>query len=654
LSSSIITLNPLLPISGQYTGWVIRIGNFKFLNPGLPEVREYVTNVVMDVVNRYDVDGVHFDDYFYPYPPDNITNQDAQTFENFPNGFTNLGDWRRDNVNELLRMIHDSIQVVKPEVKFGMSPFGIYKNGVPNGITGMDAHNVIYCDPLAWIDEKIIDYLAPQLYWQFDGPQDYGKLLPWWASQVDDRHLYPGQALYRSGSFPIGEIPRQIRLNRSTPNTYGSIMFRAQNLFDNSKGVTDSLNNNYYKYKALVPSMSWKDIEVPNIPQNLRFEPLANIRGNGILWDNPSAASDGDTASMFVIYQLDNSSPNIQDFDNPANIWKISGNNYTGLNSTKKVADIMYFAVSSLDDNHNESSVSNILEVEVDNPELPLAISPLDNSLNQKDTTLIVWNNSNGSSYNRLQLALTETFDSITHQSNEIVDTFKAVTDLDGLTKYYWRVSALNIAGESEYSTVRNFTTGFPIPPLLSLPADKTTLEVIETDISWYGSSVAESYKLEIAEGFFVEHQFIVIDTILTDTAFTALNLKPDQIYSWCVRGINEYGSSKLSDIFKFKTGLISSSGQNNEITKYFALEQNYPNPFNPETNIKFSLHESGYTTLIIFDMLGREVVKLKDEYMNNGKYTVMFNANKLSSGVYFYVLKNGSNIDRKKMLLLK
>ncbi|MCW8850979.1 MAG: family 10 glycosylhydrolase, partial [Melioribacteraceae bacterium] len=231
-------------VTNLHPDWVLRIGNIRFLDPGLPAVREYVTNVVMDVVTRYDVDGVHFDDYFYPYPPDEISTQDLNTYNTYPRGFFDIKDWRRDNINELLRSINSSIKNVKPHVKFGMSPFGIYKNGVPTGISGLDAYNTIYCDPVKWMDEKIIDYLTPQLYWSFGGGQDYGKLLPWWAQQVNGRHLYPGQALYRAGLFEPNEIPRQIRLNRQTDNVYGSILFRAQNLFGNANGVTDSLNNN--------------------------------------------------------------------------------------------------------------------------------------------------------------------------------------------------------------------------------------------------------------------------------------------------------------------------------------------------------------------------------------------------------------------------
>ena len=156
----------------QHADWILTFAAsgttapLKILNPGIPEVREFVARVVADIVRRYDVDGIHADDYFYPYPPQAITNQDDATFAAYPRGFTNRGDWRRDNVNLLMKLVRDSIAAIKPWVKFGMSPFGIWKNGVPPGITGLDAYSVIYGDAIAWLHDRSVDYLTPQLYWR--------------------------------------------------------------------------------------------------------------------------------------------------------------------------------------------------------------------------------------------------------------------------------------------------------------------------------------------------------------------------------------------------------------------------------------------------------------------------------------------------------
>ena len=192
--------------------------------------------------------------------PDQITNQDSLTFVQYPNGFTNLGDWRRNNVNTLIKQVNDTIKSIKPWVKFGISPFGIWKNGVPSGITGLDAYSTIYCDAMAWLKAKSIDYLTPQLYWKFGGGQDYAKLQPWWADSVAKYglHYYPGHALYNvdpaGANWSASEIPNQIRFDRANPKVHGGVFFRTKSFTANFKGVTDTLKNDLYKYKALLPN----------------------------------------------------------------------------------------------------------------------------------------------------------------------------------------------------------------------------------------------------------------------------------------------------------------------------------------------------------------------------------------------------------------
>ncbi len=242
----------------KHPDWVLKFKSVYILDPGLEAVREYILNVFMDIVNRYDIDGLHMDDYFYPY--EKITNEDSLTFENESRGFESIDDWRRDNINLLVQAVSDSIDEVKPWVKWGISPFGIYRPNVPEGIEGFDAWSVLYCDPLAWLKAGSVDYITPQCYWQFGGGQDYGKLIPYWASQAKKykRHFYPGQAMYRAGTdrFPQGEIPRQIRLNRETDGCQGSVFFTANNFFQNPKNTVDTLKIDLYANPALWPVYS--------------------------------------------------------------------------------------------------------------------------------------------------------------------------------------------------------------------------------------------------------------------------------------------------------------------------------------------------------------------------------------------------------------
>lgn len=294
-------------ITLQRPEWTITIGTYRMLDPGFQAVRDYTTEIFMDVVRRYDVDAIHIDDYFYPYPPTTITNQDDASFAAESRGFTNRGDWRRDNVNLFVRQVYEALQEVNPRVKFGVSPFGIWRNGVPSGITGLDAFVQIFADATAWLNAQTVDYLVPQLYWDFDGGQDYARLAPWWASVRNERHLYMGLGLYKSdsrtfsgGQFGSRVIPRQIRFNRNQEGIDGSIVFRSSNVAKfNSRGITDSLRTNLFRHPALLPSMAWKDQSVPGVPSNVAQTLLEGQIGLG--WQAGTGEIDPRWFAVYIV-----------------------------------------------------------------------------------------------------------------------------------------------------------------------------------------------------------------------------------------------------------------------------------------------------------------------------------------------------------------
>ncbi len=358
-----------LHVSVQHPDWVLQIGNFKFLDPGLPMVREYVNNVIMDVVTNYDVDGIHFDDYFYPYPPNNITNEDNATFSNYNRGFTNIEDWRRDNVNLLVESIYDSINNEKQWVKFGISPFGIWKNNVPPGIMGTSSYYDIYCDPIAWLNGHYIDYVNPQLYWQISGPQDYSLLMPWWGSVSNNRHIYTGNALYKMTTYhnwPAQEIANQIRLNRQEPGVKGCVFFRSSYITNNTKGIADTLKNDLFKYYSLNEPMAWKDSIPPESPTDL----LANNISGGIRlqWDQPALAVDGDSAESYVLYRF--AAQDSMDIENPQFILAIqNGNSFEYIDNEVLPNEQYTYIIASLDKLQNESitfDTANIIYTGID------------------------------------------------------------------------------------------------------------------------------------------------------------------------------------------------------------------------------------------------------------------------------------------------
>jgi uncharacterized lipoprotein YddW (UPF0748 family) len=359
-----------------HPSWTFVAGTTTQLDPGLPQVRTYLVSVIDDIASRYDIDGIHFDDYFYPYS--GMSNQDASTYaNNNPNGLS-LANWRRDNVNKLVAMVYDKIQIIngtkKSNIRFGISPFGIWKSGVPAGITGMSAYDAIYCDALAWLQAGKVDYIAPQLYWGFGGGQDYAALSAWWDDKAAlyGRHCYPGLALYKmtdANNWPASVIQNQIIENRKSFNssTEGQIFFRAGYLKNNDKNIKTLLQANEYKYEAFPPPMPWRDVVCPNTPANV------NYSAGMLSWNTPVAASDGDLPVKYVVYRFNTTaeiSTNAQDGTKVIDI--LRGTNIS-IPSSLLTAANNYFVVSSLDDNNNESVFSN--SVNVQKPVAPITVN---------------------------------------------------------------------------------------------------------------------------------------------------------------------------------------------------------------------------------------------------------------------------------------
>ncbi len=242
------------------------------LDPGEPAVRAHVLQVVMDVVNRYDVDGVQFDDYFYPYPL-----KDAQKHDiDFPDLATwqkygaasglNRADWRRQNINNFVQSVYTSIKAAKPWVKFGISPFGIWRPMNPPSVRGFDAYAQIYADSRRWLASGWVDYLSPQLYWSVASPQQsFPALLQWWQGQnVLNRHVWPGLADYEIGEkFAANEIARQIAISRQQ-SAHGMIHFRLGSLATNQ--ILSETLRSAYGEPALVPASPWLDAMPPGKP----------------------------------------------------------------------------------------------------------------------------------------------------------------------------------------------------------------------------------------------------------------------------------------------------------------------------------------------------------------------------------------------------
>lgn len=253
-------------------------GNQLWMDPGARVVQERSFAVIMDVLRRYDVDGIHLDDYFYPYPIAGQTFPDGKTYQasRSAGGTLELADWRRDNVNRLVQRLATSIRAEKPHVKFGISPFGIYRPGQPEQIRGLDAFNQLYADALKWLQQGWVDYLAPQLYWRIDPPaQSYPVLLDWWTgNNSQQRHIYVGNNLAQldGKAWELSEIERQIDITRQRRSrlALGNIFFSMDTLMQNREGVSNRFQTATYRTPALAPEISWLRTAPPTLPTGVR------------------------------------------------------------------------------------------------------------------------------------------------------------------------------------------------------------------------------------------------------------------------------------------------------------------------------------------------------------------------------------------------
>jgi len=358
-------------VAFQHPEWILAYGNKLYFDPGIPETREFIANVVKDIVTRYDVDAIHMDDYFYPYPTKEAF-PDTTSFRLYNRGFLpeNIADWRRENVDITIEMINNTIKSVKPWVKFGISPFGVWRN-IADDPTGSDTkagatnYDDLYANIIKWQEKGWIDYCLPQLYWYIGHPAaDFEKLAFWWKDHGYGRAMYIGQAAYQvdpNSKTPEwrdpAQLPEQIRLLRSIPEISGSAYFSSRSFLNDLVGFQDSLKSEIYKKPALVPPMRWLDGTPPAAVMKLK------IRGRKISWETETPKSEMDKPWQFVVYL--NERGVTFDPNSAANIFSIQKENqikFEKINTKKKSYEVR---VSVVDRLNNESLISIPVELKL-------------------------------------------------------------------------------------------------------------------------------------------------------------------------------------------------------------------------------------------------------------------------------------------------
>ncbi len=361
-------------ITRQHPEWFLNYGDKKYFNPGLPEVRNYFINVVIDILKRYDIDGLHMDDYFYPYRIAGKEFPDGKTFAQYGNGLTK-DDWRRSNCDSIVKMVHNAVIEYKPYVKFGISPFGVWRNssvdaGGSDTKAGQTCYDDLYADVLLWLKEGWIDYVVPQIYWEINSRScDYATLLDWWSANSYGKQLYIGHGVYRAIEKPTpawrnpNEIPNQIKLLRNDENVQGSVFYSSNFLLDNPNGWADSLRFNYYRTPALIAPMNWVDTTTPQHPHVTKVEvgQQNNIQQFTVSGDG-SNKNETEIIKNFVVYI---SSTPVGLTDHPFIIIPADASlNFQFLLQSSLIPagwNYCYVAVTSVDRQNNESEVSNVL-----------------------------------------------------------------------------------------------------------------------------------------------------------------------------------------------------------------------------------------------------------------------------------------------------
>lgn len=354
-------------IAFKHPDWIVNYGDKLYFDPGLPQTREFVVKVVNDIVGRYDVDAIHFDDYFYPYPLKEDF-PDSASFKKYNRGYAQdqKATWRRDNVDILIKSLSENIKKTKPWVKFGISPFGVWRNkkNDPEGSetnAGTTNYDNLYADIIKWQRNGWIDYCLPQLYWQIGHPAvDFVTLSKWWADHSYNRAMYIGHAVYKLEANSVvtdwkdpEQLVKQIRVVRQNPQLEGSAFYSSIHFKRDLFGFDKSLREKLYNHPALIPPMPWIDKNPPLAPK--RFKK----RGHKLKWKTAPTTNEMDRPTNFVVYL----NPVGTKFDarNSENIFTITPNKSIAFKPNPRKSRKRYeIRVSALDRLHNESELTKM------------------------------------------------------------------------------------------------------------------------------------------------------------------------------------------------------------------------------------------------------------------------------------------------------
>ena len=340
-------------VAVRHPEWCFDYDGLKILNPGIPENRDYICQVARDIVTRYDIDGIHMDDYFYPYPAAGQQIPDDAQYRQYSNGIKDRGDWRRYNVNLFIKQFYETVHQAKPWVKVGISPFGIYRNkksaAIGSNTNGLQNYDDLYADVLLWVNNGWLDYCVPQIYWEIGNrAADYDTLIRWWSQHAAGRPLFIGEDIERTVKF--GQQAQKRTLSQQMPGVQGTVLWYAKAAVDNTGNYGTVLRQNYWRHPALQPQMPFIDKKAPKAPRKVK--PVWTSDGYILFWTAPKGKSWDDVATRYVVYRFEKGEK--VNTDDPGKIVAVTPNTYYKLpyaNGQQKYT----YVVTALDRLQNES-----------------------------------------------------------------------------------------------------------------------------------------------------------------------------------------------------------------------------------------------------------------------------------------------------------
>jgi len=344
----------------QHPEWTFLYDGLTLLNPALKECRDYICDVVRDIVSRYDVDGFHIDDYFYPYPVPGVRIPDDADYARNSYGIADRGDWRRYHVNLFIEQLYKTVHETKPWVKVGVSPFGIYRNqrNDPNGsrTNGLQNYDDLYADILLWDREGWMDYCVPQIYWEIGHKAaDYDELIHWWNDNITRTDLYIGEDVERTvknrdlRNRNIHQLSAKMALHQQLPRVKGTVLWYAKAAVDNIGNYGTSLRNIYWRTPALQPVMKHIDRKSPKKPRKVK---CFNIDGQRVIfWTNPRGKGWKNEATLYGVYRF--AKGERVNLDDNSHLLALTSNMFYEIPATEQVPCV--YVITALDRMQNES-----------------------------------------------------------------------------------------------------------------------------------------------------------------------------------------------------------------------------------------------------------------------------------------------------------